>query len=71
MDRAPKNTQEILRHAIPKLVNADLGEVKEGSGVDDGDNEEDARVTVQLPLFDIAQAFVHFSYGATGRKRLV
>jgi Mg-chelatase subunit ChlD len=71
MDSVPKFTQEILRRQMTKL---DAIEERSDDDDDEEERSEDDDEEIDAIKFtpsDVAQAFSHFSYWATGRKRLV
>jgi Alpha-kinase family len=77
MDAAPRHSADSIRTAAAKLAEMDqLHDIAEGS-----EDEEDDEPNVPTPSlgqqrieftpFEVAQAFSHFAYRATWRKRLV
>ncbi|GKZ00218.1 hypothetical protein MPSEU_000974700 [Mayamaea pseudoterrestris] len=80
MERAPDfDHHAAMRAAFTKLETEDLGLIEEGSEDDESDDEgsesEHAGTNIHfVKVFtasEVAQAFSHFTYWATGRKRLV
>lgn len=70
--KTPTFTEETMNLAMKKLDEIDLNIIEEGSEEEESEEESDdglARV-VYTPS-EVAQAFSHFSYLATRRKRLV
>lgn len=71
MTKSPEFDSSKLRAAITKLDHEDLGMIAEGS---DEEDEEHTAQQIEPKVFsasEVAQAFSHFTYWATGRKRLV
>ena len=78
MKSVPKISQERIREAVLQLSNVGMDVIDEGSEDDDSsetDGEQEARVepfqSVVFSPHEVAQAFSHFTYWASGRKRLV
>jgi hypothetical protein len=80
MKEAPKYDGEAMRKAVSKLAessNLDLiaEEDSDGDSTDDSESDVEGEQNIVEQIiftpFDVAQAFSHFSYWATGRKRLV
>ena len=77
MEAAPKFSEAAMEETHKLLNNMDLGAIEEGSDDEEDSDEEDEfnvstkkLVNVYTPS-EVAQAFSHFSYWATGRKRLI
>jgi len=72
MKASPTFSNEAMRDAMANLNSSDLNDIEEGS--EDEDEEDDER-NVEHPIVftpsEVAQAFSHFTYFVTGRKRLV
>ena len=76
MDHAPQFSEDGIRAAMSKLTDTDLGIIEEG---DEEEEEEDTESVNTIEndkaiIFtpgEVAQAFSHFSYWATGKKRLI
>ena len=69
-----------MHEAQEKLRHIDLGVLEEGSEDEDEDDEKSENssklhngehATMKFTPSEVAQAFSHFSYWATGRKRLI
>ena len=76
MEHAPKFNEEEMRSAMSKLKDADLGIIEEGDEEEEEDEEsvksvENNKAPIVFTPSEVAQAFSHFSYWATGRKRLI
>lgn len=80
MSKAPEFSQATLRQAFTKVDAEDLGIIEEEEDEEDGEECDDvddgnANVPSKEPKVftasEVAQAFSHFSYFASGRKRLV
>jgi Mg-chelatase subunit ChlD len=75
MKKAPRYTQEKVADAVTNMASLSLGMIEEGSEDDeDSEAEEDASPYAKPILFsasEVAQAFSHFTYVYSGRKRLV
>jgi hypothetical protein len=81
MQEAPDFTYDKLRSAMDHLTNIDLGAIAEDDEEEDSDDDnnsiaDDGLSSQAVPKkrftpSEVAQAFSHFSYQATGRKRLV
>ena len=77
MKGSPEFTEDTLRAAMMDLATVDLDMVEEGSEDEEEPDEDHGTESVPHPrqvLFtpsQVAQAFSHFSYLATDRKRLV
>jgi Mg-chelatase subunit ChlD len=70
--KTPTFTAESMHSALAKLDEMDLNIIEEGSEESDGEEpDEDETAPVAFTPSEVAQAFSHFSYGATKRKRLV
>ncbi|KAL7546824.1 hypothetical protein ACHAWF_010155, partial [Thalassiosira exigua] len=75
MDAAPDLSEAAMEETEKLLKNMDLGAIEEGSE-DEEDSTSDqsqslARQEIVYTPSEVAQAFSHFSYWATGRKRLI
>ena len=73
-DKSPKVTDDDIRKAEQQLHlgSMSLGIIEEGSEDEESDGDDIGAPVIQPLLFsasDVAQAFSHFSYWATGRKR--
>jgi hypothetical protein len=80
MESAPKFTFEAMRSAMDHLTKLDLGA---SGAIEEGDEDEDSTesemneggrfkgLRIKFTPSQVAQAFSHFSYWATGRKRLI
>jgi hypothetical protein len=80
MESAPKFTFEAMRSAMDHLTKIDLGA---GGAIEEGEEDEDSTesddneggcskvLPIKFTPSQVAQAFSHFSYWATGRKRLI
>jgi hypothetical protein len=80
MKNAPVFSEDGLHNAIKQLANiAELDMIAEGSDYDDSSDENDGDVyrflrkssSIIFTPFEVAQAFSHYTYLATGKKRLV
>lgn len=75
MKQAPRYTQEKVADAMTNMSALNLGMIEEGSEDEDSEEEkEDALPHVQPVLFtasEVAQAFSHFTYVESRRRRLV
>ena len=76
MAKAPRFSDEMLRDGMAKLADIDIHDINEGSEEEDDDDEEEfvnqcRGKAIQFTPSQVAQAFSHFSYIASGRKRLV
>jgi hypothetical protein len=75
MGKAPEFSEERLREAFTNLTKIEQNAtIAEGSEEEDSDGEEVSLPfpqTVTFTPFEVAQAFSHFTYWATGKKRLV
>ena len=76
MKAAPSISQDILQQTEDMIRTMDLGAIEEGSEDDDSLSDKKSYHKISKPnsIFspsDVAQAFSHFSYWATGRKRLI
>lgn len=74
----PTYTDESIRDAMKNLMKIDMDMIEEGSEEEeeDGDSEENHHGHVPIRAitftpFEVAQAFSHYTYKASGRKRLV
>ena len=76
MKAAPEFSYDKMRSAMDHLTKIDLGAIEE---CDEGEEEDDDEVHPELRKIipkvfsasEVAQAFSHFSYYATGKKRLI
>ena len=77
MDPRPVISEEDLQRAQDDLHQLDLGLIEEGEEEDSEtedevlDTESIGPGTLTFSPSEVAQAFSHFSYRATGRKRLI
>ena len=80
MKEMPTFSVETMRNAMEKLATVDLGAIEEEDESEEEEEEEEeesgkASGDVFPPICfspeEVAQAFSHFSYKATGRKRLI
>jgi len=75
MEQAPVFSEAEIADSFAKLTNLeDLDMIEEGSEEEESDEEEEVKKedrTLVFSAFEVAQAFSHFSYWASGRKRLV
>jgi hypothetical protein len=74
MKGAPKLNDMDIRKTMNRLTQNDLTIIEEDEEEEDSDDDEHAAPTLQPVCFtpsEVAQAFSHFSYWATGRKRLI
>jgi Mg-chelatase subunit ChlD len=75
MKEAPEFTYDKLRNAMDHLTNIDLGAIEEGEEEEESEhNSLEGRPKIISKKFtpsEVAQAFSHFSYYATGKKRLI
>jgi hypothetical protein len=74
MKGAPKLNDMDIRKTMNRLTQNDLTIIEEDEEEEDSDGDEHAAPTLQPVCFtpsEVAQAFSHFSYWATGRKRLI
>lgn len=77
MESAPKLSEAALEETEELLKNRDLGAIEEGSE-DEEDSDSDSEssriagpTTCVFTPSEVAQAFSHFSYWASGRRRLI
>lgn len=80
-EKSPKISAEELQNAENKLQNLDLGAIEEGDEEEETDSISETSSLehqyiskvppISFAPFEVAQAFSHFSYWATGRKRLI
>jgi hypothetical protein len=72
--KTPTFTEEKMRSALTRLDKIDLDIIEEGSD-DEDESDEDERTLHFIPVLytpsQVAQAFSHFSYCESHRKRLV
>lgn len=73
---APKYTEDTLRDAMKNLVLVEMDMIEEGSEEEEDDDEQEHsrlqdNTTKTFSPFEVAQAFSHFSYMSSGKKRLV
>ena len=79
MKAVPTFSDEMMRDAMAKLTDTDIHDINEGSEEEEEeDNEEESEIenqlrgnAIQFTPSQVAQAFSHFSYIASGKKRLV
>ena len=77
MPKSPEQNQEKRKLKMDESWNfeaPDLGAIQEGSEEEESSDEEDETLAIQPIRFspsEVAQAFSHFTYQASGRKRLV
>ena len=83
MENAPSFNEEDIEGAIQRLNDLDIGMIEEEEKDEDEDDDEGSdenysnagtknyNEVKSFSAFDVAQAFSHFSYWATGRKRLI
>ncbi|GAX28499.1 hypothetical protein FisN_38Hh007 [Fistulifera solaris] len=82
MKEAPVFSQESLRHAAVNMTRVALfdGDIIEEGNEEEEDSSDDEKEALGVPSeksaivfspFEVAQAFSHFSYRASSRKRLV
>jgi len=69
MKSAPRFSQETLRRQMAKL--SGLDDIHEEEEDEEEESESDHEAIIRYTPSHLAQAFSHFSYWATGRKRLV
>ena len=78
MEAAPSFNKDSLAEMMTSNLNEELDFIEEGSEEEESDEEFENELqeqrnndTVVFSPFEVAQAFSHFSYWATGRKRLI
>jgi len=71
MKAPPKYTQEGMVDIMSKGVTQDLGMIAEGTDEEESNDEDNEGFQIQFTAFEVAQAFSHFTFVTTGRKRLV
>lgn len=77
METTPKISDNAMEETEKLLKNWDLGDIEEGSeDEEDSNNEDELAGNTKNPVCvyspsEVAQAFSHFSYWATGRRRLI
>jgi Alpha-kinase family len=85
MEEAPEFTHDKMNAALDHLTKIDLDERRDLGAIEEGEEDDDSstssagegpgglsRITpIKFTASDVAQAFSHFSYLATGKKRLI
>jgi len=78
MQAAPNLSEAALQETEDLLKTMDLGAIEEGSEDEEEDSESESQPNISnnkvssiFSQSEVAQAFSHFSYWATGRKRLI